>query len=172
METKVAGKITINAKALWRDASSGILNSGPYPPRVNQPTKYTVHWALTNYSTDVSGAQVSAFLQSGAKWTGVTKSNINSQPSYDFSTGKVTWDVGDLMATKGVISQQPEAIFQVEVTPAANQLNQFITFLGNTAVTGKDNFTGIQLNDTGQALTTELPDDQTVGNLPNRGVQQ
>ena len=172
METKVAGKITINAKALWRDASSGILNSGPYPPRVNQPTKYTVHWSLANYSTDVYGIQVSAFLQSGAKWTGVAKSNINSQPSYDFSTGKVTWDVGDLMATKGVISQQPEVIFQVEVTPAANQLNQFITFLGDTAVTGKDNFTGTQLNDTGRALTTELPDDQTIGNLPDRGVQQ
>ncbi|MDP3948942.1 MAG: hypothetical protein Q8Q17_03265 [bacterium] len=172
METKVAGKITINAKALWRDASSGILNSGPYPPRVNQPTKYTVHWALTNYSTDVYGIQVSAFLQSGAKWTGIAKSNISSQPSYDFSTGKVTWDAGDLMATKGVISQQPEVIFQVEVTPAANQVNQFITFLGDTAVTGKDNFTGTQLNDTGRALTTELPDDQTVGNLSNRGVQQ
>jgi len=76
------------------------------------------------------------------------------------------------MATKGVISQQPEVIFQVEVTPAANQLNQFITFLGDTAVTGKDNFTGTQLNDTGRALTTELPDDQTIGNLPDRGVQQ
>ncbi|MDO8664856.1 MAG: hypothetical protein Q7K44_04950 [Candidatus Liptonbacteria bacterium] len=172
METKVAGKIAIGAKAFWRDASSGILNNGPYPPRVNQPTKYTVHWLLTNYSTDVSGIQTSAFLQSGAKWTGVTKSNIDNQPSYDSSTGKVTWDVGNLMATKGVISQQPEAIFQVEVTPAENQLNQLITFLSDTSVTGQDNFTGIQLSDTGQALTTALPDDKTIETSVSRGVQQ
>lgn len=172
METKIAGKIALGAKALWRDASSGILNSGPYPPRVNQPTKYTVHWLLANYSTDVYGVQVSAFLQSGAKWTGVAKSNINNQPIYDFSTGKVTWDAGDLMATKGVISQRPEAIFQIEVTPAANQVNQFVTFLGETSVEGKDNFTGLQLGDTAQALTTALPDDQTIGGSVNRGVQQ
>lgn len=172
METKVAGKIAIDAKALWRDASSGILNSGPYPPRINQPTKYTVHWLLANYSTDVSGIQVSAFLQSGAQWTGVTKSNTNNQPSYDSSTGKVTWSVGDLMATKGVISQKPEAIFQVEVTPAVNQANQFITFLGDTTADGKDNFTGEQISDTGQALTTALPDDQTIVNVSNREVQQ
>jgi len=172
METKVAGKIAIDAKAFWRDASSGILNSGPYPPLVNQPTKYTIHWLLTNYSTDVSGVQVSAFLQSGAKWTGVTKSNTDNQPAYDSSSGKVTWDVGDLMATKGVISKQPEAIFQVEVTPAMNQLNQAITFLSDTGVTGQDNFTGTELGDTKQALNTLLPDDQTIVNLQNRTVQQ
>ncbi len=172
METKVTGKIAVGAKALWRDASSGILNDGPYPPRVNQPTKYSIHWLLTNYSTDVSGTQVSAFLQSGAQWTGVTKSNTDNQPSYDSSTGKVTWNAGDLMATKGVISQQPEAIFQIEVTPAVNQLNQTITFLGETTATGQDNFTGTQLSSTAQALTTLLPDDQTVVNLTNKGVQQ
>ena len=171
METKVAGKIAISVKALWRDASSGILNSGPYPPRVNQPTKYTIHWLLTNYSTDVSGVQASAFLQSGARWTDITKSNTDNQPKYDSTTGKVTWDVGSLMATKGVISQKPEAIFQVEVTPAVNQVNQLITFLGDTSVDAQDNFTGTQLSDTGQALTTALPDDQTITS-GDRGVQQ
>lgn len=171
METKIAGKIALGAKALWRDAASGILNNGPYPPRVNQPTQYTVHWALANYSTDLSGVRVSAFLQSGAKWTDVVKSNTVNQPSYNPSSGEITWDVGDLMATKGVISDKPEAVFQVEVTPSIGQLNQAITFLGNATVTGQDNFNGTQLKDVSQTLTTALPDDQTI-NVLNRGVQQ
>lgn len=171
-ETKVAGKVTIQTKAFWRDASSGILNNGPYPPRVNRPTQYTIHWLLKNYSTDVSGVTVSAFLQSGARWTGKIKSNTIADPSYDSSSGKVTWNVGDLMATKGVISQQPEAIFQVEVTPAVNQLGQIITFLDNTSLQWQDNFVNANFNDVYRAMTTFLDDDTTIGALSNKGVQQ
>ncbi|MEK7547152.1 MAG: hypothetical protein AAB536_03180 [Patescibacteria group bacterium] len=172
LENKIAGKAQIQAKALWRDATSNILNSGPYPPRVNQPTKYTIHWIVTNYSTDVSGVKVSAFLQSGARWTGVVKSNTDSQPSYNSSTGEVTWDVGDLMATKGVISKPAEGIFQVEVTPALNQVGQFITFLGNTGIQWQDDFVGAQFSDSYQSLTTMLMDDTTISASADRRVQQ
>jgi len=171
-ETKIAGMLQIQTKALWRDAASGFLNSGPYPPRVNQPTRYTIHWVLTNYATDVSGVQVSAFLQSGARWTGNVKSNIDNQPSYDPTSGKVTWDVGDIMANKGVINQPLEAVFQVEVTPAVNQAGQFVTFLGNTSIQWQDNFVNAQLSDSYRAMTTGLSDDPTIGVSINRSVQQ
>ncbi len=171
-ETKVAGKLQIQAKALWRDAASGILNNGPYPPRVNQPTQYTVHWILTNYATDASNVQVSAYLQSGARWTGKVKSNTDNTPAYDQSSGKVTWNAGDIMANKGVINGPAEAVFQVELTPAVNQAGQYITFLGNTSVQWQDNFIGSQLTDSYKALTTALMDDPSIGISVNRSVQQ
>ncbi len=172
-ENKIAGKVDIQAKAFWRDATSGILNSGPYPPRVNKPTQYTIHWILANYVTDASGVEVSAFLQSGARWTGKVKSNTaSSSPSYDPTSGKVIWNIGDIIANKGVISNPVEAVFQVEVTPAANQLNQYITFLGDTSVKWADNFIDAQYTGSEQALTTALQDDTTIGSFVSRGVQQ
>lgn len=171
-QTKVSGALKIKAKALWRDAASGFVNSGSYPPRVNQPTQYTVHWLLSNYATDISGAQVSAFLQSGARWTGKVSSSIDSKPEYDSASGKITWNIGDIMANKGVISDPIEAVFQVEVTPAVNQIGQYITFLGNTSIQWHDNFTDAQLSDSYVSLNTLLVDDATIGVMVNRTVQQ
>jgi len=42
LETKIRGQADIDTKIYFRDASSGILNTGPFPPKVNKPTKYTV----------------------------------------------------------------------------------------------------------------------------------
>ncbi|MBI4085514.1 MAG: hypothetical protein HY432_03365, partial [Candidatus Liptonbacteria bacterium] len=172
IETKIAGKVQVQAKALWRDAASDILNKGPYPPRVNQTTQYAIHWIVKNYATDVSGVKVSGFLQSGARWTGVVKSNTGGKPSYNSSTGEVTWNVGDMIATKGVISQPAEAIFQIEVTPAINQVGQFITFLGNTIVKWHDNFVNADFNDSFPSLNTMLPDDTTISPSADRTVQK
>lgn len=171
METKVAGKTDIQAKAYWRDASSGILNKGPYPPRVNQPTQYTIHWIVANYGTDVSGVNVSAFLQSGARWTGNVKSNVASAPVYDQNSGRVSWGIGDLSAGTGVISAPPEAVFQVELTPNISQLNQILPILSETKLQANDNFTSSTIESSAPVADTSLPDDKTI-TTSQRGVQQ
>ncbi len=172
LETKISGKLKIQSKALWRDASSGILNKGPFPPVVNKPTQYTIHWLVSNYATDVSNIEVNASLQAGARWTGVVKTNIASQPSYDSASGKIIWDVGNMTATKGIISPPAEAIFQIELTPAINQAGQLITFLSDTRIQGQDTFTNSALSGSAPVLTTGLPDDSTIGSTVNRTVQQ
>lgn len=162
LETKVAGDLEIDALAFYRDAASGILNSGPYPPRVNQATEYTIHWRVKNYATNVSNVVVSAFLQSGARFTGVVKSNIGSEPTYNQNSNKITWQIDELPATKGVISEPAEAIFQVELTPAVNQIGKQLDILGKTDIRGQDDFTGMTLVDIDTELRTDLPDDNTV----------
>jgi len=47
LETKVRGVIMIQTKVYFRDASSGIVNRGVWPPRVNKSTNYTVHFLIT-----------------------------------------------------------------------------------------------------------------------------
>ena len=66
METKVRGEVAVAATGYRNDALSGITNTGPYPPTVNQPSQYTIHWDVTNYSVDATNTIVSAYLQSGA----------------------------------------------------------------------------------------------------------
>ena len=64
-ENKVRGNVEIVSQGYFRDAATGIVNNGPFPPKVSQPTQYTIHWLLTNYATDVRNIVVKATLPRG-----------------------------------------------------------------------------------------------------------
>ncbi len=163
LTNKVGGEIALTAAGYFKEKTSGITNTGPYPPKVDQPTQYTVHWNIVNYSTDAENVTVSAYLQSGSTFTGVVKSNIaSSTPTYDPGTGLVSWTIPYIPATTGVISPPVQAIFQVSNTPAVNQVGQTITLLGPTSLTATDAFTSSTIQVTAGAVTTQLPNDPSV----------
>lgn len=168
LENKVAGVIDFDAKAYFRDAASGILNSGPFPPKVNTPTQYTIHWVIKNYATDMTKIQISAFLKSGARWTGNIKSNVSSEPKYNSASNEVRWEIDKIVAGQGIVNEPVETIFQVEVTPAVNQVGQSIEFLGESVLRAMDSFVSLPFEDKDQKLTTDLPDDPTVGSADKR----
>lgn len=170
LETKVQGLTTIEAKAYFRDANSGILNGGPFPPKVNQATEYTFHWTIKNYSTDVSNVKVGAFLESGVVFTGAVKSNISSQPTYNNLTQEVIWNIDKIVATKGVISEPIEAIFQIQATPDITQVKHFQPLLNKTKIEAQDNYTGLTLENIALPVNTQLPYDLTV--KPGEGEVQ
>ncbi|MFA5083816.1 MAG: hypothetical protein WC475_00310 [Candidatus Paceibacterota bacterium] len=165
LETKVAGAVGIQARAYFRDATSGILNGGPWPPRVNQTTQYTVHWLITNYATDVSNVEVRAFLESGVRFTGQVKGNVDSLPTYNDRTQEVIWTINKISATKGVISQPLEAIFQIEAVPNSNQIGNYQPLIRETNISASDDFTGKTLLNQAAGITTALPDDLTVSQI-------
>ncbi|TRZ64275.1 MAG: hypothetical protein D4Q79_01915 [Spirochaetia bacterium] len=154
IKNNVSGAVAIVAKAPFYDPSSGISNKGQFPPRVNQPTNFTIHWTITNYSTDVSNVKISAFLQSGVRWTDQVKSSINSVPSYDERTQEIVWNIDKVLATQGVILSPIEAIFQVEATPNVTQVGQNMPLLGQTTIQAKDDFNNIILNNSAAPLTS------------------
>ncbi len=170
LETKVKGMVALRAKALWRDAAWGILNDGPYPPKLNQPTQYTIHWIVTNYSTDIGAVRMEAFLQSGAKFIGKAKSTVATLPQYDATTGRVTWDIPTIAATRGVLGAPVEGVFQIEATPSVTQIGQDVVLTGPVRLQANDLFTGTALESTVEALTTALPEDATI-QLRDRRVQ-
>lgn len=167
-EIKVAGAIEVDAKAFYRDAASGIVNSGPFPPRVNRATRYTIHWIIKNYSTDTTKVKVSAYLQSGSKFTGMVTSTIAAKPEYNSASGEVVWNIGNLTAGKGIIGQPVEAVFQIEHMPAVNQEGARASLVGETSVIAFDSFTGTELTDKDAELTTDLPDDASLQGVEKR----
>jgi len=167
LETKIRGKAVVDAQALWRDAASGILNSGPYPPVANRGTQYTVHWVVTNFSTDLGGVRVRASLPAGVVFTGNAKSNTGSSPTAD-EAGVVTWEIPSLPAAKGVIGAPAEAVFQIEATPAVTQVGQTMQILGETRLEAKDLFTETDISAADGFLTTDLPDDKTITETDRR----
>ncbi|KKW45959.1 MAG: hypothetical protein A3A43_00340 [Candidatus Liptonbacteria bacterium RIFCSPLOWO2_01_FULL_56_20] len=162
LETRVAGQIAVRALGFFRDAAAGILNAGPYPPKVNAPTQYSIHWVIQNYATDVSNVVVSAFLQSGTRFTGTVVSTIDAKPVYNAASGEVRWEIGNLAATKGVIGQPLEAVFQIENTPAVNQVGQTIPLLGETRIQANDMFVNAALVNSAPSVLSDVRDDPTI----------
>ena len=162
LETKVAGRVTLYPGGFFRDAQSGILNNGPFPPRVGVPTNFTIHWAISNFATDVDNVEVRARLEDGVNFTGNVKGNTDSLPEFDANTREVVWRVGRLLATTGVIGEKPEAVFQIEAIPSQSFIGKYFPLLGNVSVQGADEFTGTQISSTAQAITTRLLGDPTV----------
>ncbi|HUC31397.1 MAG TPA: hypothetical protein VMR99_01760 [Candidatus Paceibacterota bacterium] len=165
LTSKVGGVIALTANAYAKETAPGITNTGPYPPKVDQPTEYSIHWDIVNYSTDATSVTVSAYLQSGSTFTGVATSTgilSTSTPTYDAGTGLVTWTIPFIPATTGVISPPAQAIFQITNTPAINQIGQAVTLLGPTTLTATDEYTGSPVIFTAPAVTTHLTSDPSV----------
>ena len=159
---KVGGAIAVDAVGYRYETGDTIVNSGPYPPKVNQPTTYTIHWRVTDYSTDVGGVTVSAYLQSGTMCTGKTTSTVMPGPFCNAVTGEITWSIPSIPAATGILSAPLEAVFQVQNMPAVNQVGQILTLLGKTSVTATDKFTGATLSASASPITTSIPEDKAV----------
>lgn len=155
LKNNVSGAVTIIPKLFFYDPSSGISNKGQLPLVVNKSTNFTIHWTIINYSTDISDIKISGFLQSGIRWTGQVKSNINSLPSYNERTNEVTWNIDKILATQGVISSPIEAIFQIEATPNITQANQLMPILSKTTIQAMDNFNNKILINSATAISSE-----------------
>lgn len=163
LTNKIGGEMTLSANGYAKEITSAIKNTGPYPPTVDEPTEYTVHWNLANYSTDMENVTVSAYLQSGTTFTGVATSTVASSTfTYNAGTGQVTWTIPYIPATAGVVGGPVQEIFQISNTPAVNQVGQAPTLVGPATLTATDEFTSSTVEATADAITTRLPNDPSV----------
>jgi hypothetical protein len=170
IENKVRGQVSVDAFGLYRDASWKILNKGPYPPRVNQLTQYSIHWRIKNYANDISNIKISGFILPGTNYTGIFKSNIDVKPEYNKDSGLFSVSIPFIPANRGVINEPIEIVFQVENTPSINQVGDDIVLLSQTKFEAKNEFTGENINFSLPEIKTNLPNDPTI-NLINRKVQ-
>ncbi|MFA4999687.1 MAG: hypothetical protein WC519_03125 [Parcubacteria group bacterium] len=158
---KVAGKIEASAKALYRDAASGVINEGIFPPAAGQPTEYSIHWDVMNYSTDMSEVEISAETPPGVEFVRQVKIDAGEFTA-DQTNGRIVWKIPKVLATTGVLSDSLTAIFQIRATPNASQVGQYMPILGPTSITATDDFTGTVFSTFQEFITTELPSDGTV----------
>jgi uncharacterized repeat protein (TIGR01451 family) len=163
LTTELGGQIVLAAKAYHKEpAASGIKNSGPYPPKVNQATQYTIHWLLTNYATDADNVTIRAFLQSGSTCTGPIATPASTTLVCDPASGQVTWQIPIVPATTGITGKPLEAVFQITNTPAVNQIGQDVTLIGQATLSATDGFTSSTMQSSVGSMTTALPDDASV----------
>ena len=153
-DVKVSGLALLTARGFWNDPETGIADSGTLPPKVGQPTQYTIHWLIKNFSTDLNSVEVSAPLAPGVKWTGTASANLGSAPVYQASENSVVWDIDRVAATKGVLSDPAEAIFQVEATPDASMVGKAEPLIGPTSMKAIDAFTDLNSSENAPSIDT------------------
>jgi len=162
LETKVGGKVEVDARGFFRDAVTGILNKGPWPPKVGQSTQYTVHWFLTNFSSDVRDIEVRAAVEDGVVFTGIIRSNTTPPPEINQESGEIIWKIDRLVATTGITGEKPEAIFQIEANPTLDKKGNYMPLLSVTQVKAFDEFGETEIFNSDEAITTQLSHDSTV----------
>lgn len=82
---------------------------------------------------------------------------------YNIQTREIIWEIPKLNANTGILSPSKEVVFQISVTPTEADVGEFLKILNETMATGYDEFIGATVEGIGDALTTELPDDESVG---------
>jgi len=162
MTQRIAGKVTVSVKALYRDAASKIINEGVFPPVVGEPTEYSIHWSAGSYSTDMSDVEISATLPPGVEFARQVKVDAG-EFLFDAESRKIIWRIPKLLATTGVLSEPLSAIFQIRATPSAEHIGAYMPILGSVNITAIDDFIGdIFSSISEEPTTTELRGDNTV----------
>jgi uncharacterized repeat protein (TIGR01451 family) len=160
MDIKLNSKLILDVKGYYSDAE--IPNSGPIPPKVNEETSFTIHWVAANVSNDVTGARVEAVLPTGVLMTGKTFPD-SAKISYNERTNSLIWEIGNMAAGAGILSEKKEVKFQVKMKPSPDQIGREAPILGKSTFTAKDSFTGEDLRFETDAKNTQLREDASVG---------
>ncbi|MBU6490839.1 hypothetical protein KGQ25_01605 [Patescibacteria group bacterium] len=147
---KIATAVVLQASSLH--ASGPFANSGPIPPRANQPTTYAIVWNARTDGNAVAGGAVTAVLPSYVSYT--NKTSGTGSFSYDAGSRTVTWNTGDL--SQGTSAQ---GSFQVSLTPSTSQKGTAPSLTGTATFSGYDRFAGVQVSATANPVTTETTGD-------------
>jgi len=169
---KINTELDLRTKVYYYESNSGIINTGPIPPKVDQLTNYTVHWQIFNTSNDLENIKVETVLPQGTIWSDHYINNAEgSEVYYNERTKEMVWDIGSVPAGTGIVNSLYELIFQIGIVPSINQINTSPILLNQCFTEGKDIFTNKILSDFTREVTTHLRDDPKIGSKEGRVVE-
>ncbi len=138
---------------------SGIFtNTGPVPPKANQPTTYTIVWTITNSANTLSDVRAVATLPTYVDWMD-SFYPTNDGVSYDDTTRTVTWNMGQVTSGTGFSGNPRTISFQVKLNPSTSQVGSVPKLVLDTNVTARDTFTTQTLTTTKPPVSTLLQND-------------
>ena len=136
---------------------SSISNSGSVPPTAGKSTIYNITWNIKNYFSDAKNVKVKAILPQNVKLTGeIMPTNESSNFSFDSTSREIVWSVGNVLAGTGVNGDPITLSFQVSLTPNSSQKGSVAPLIGQTTITGENQFTDTTITATDSAVDTNL----------------
>lgn len=139
-------------------SSGGFTNSGPIPPKAEQPTTYTIIWTVDNTANTLSGAEVKASVPAYVKLLGQALP-ADENISFNSNNGEIVWKVGSVDTYTVNNKRRRQVAFQVSVTPSVAQIGQAPVLLNQSILTAHDDFTEETLTSSVSPLTTRFSTD-------------
>ena len=133
-------------------------NSGPFPPKVDGKTTYTIKLSMTSSANDISNVVAKAALPPYVHFLSMvnpTTEDIHIDPV----SGNLVWNVGTVPKGSGFTGNPRTVYFQVELDPSATQLGTAPVLVNSISASGTDTYTNTALSSTWKEITTRLLND-------------
>ena len=157
--SKINTRFTLEADGRYYTDDLVKLGSGPLPPQVGQTTTYVIFWRLANTINEVENVVVTSILPPEVNFTGQSTVSAGSSVTFNPNTREVRWELNRLPAGAGASFAQPEASFEVAVTPIPSDANKILVLIKTTTATARDVSSGADLIATAKFITTEIDND-------------
>lgn len=151
---KIGSDATLVAEGLLESNPFG--SNGPRPPKVEYETTYAIAWQVTNTTSDLENASVTAQLPPYVRWVGLS-SPLSEQLTYNKIDNTITWQLGDVVAGTGVRGNTPRKVtFALGLVPSASQIGISPLIIQNQQLRAVDAYTGASVSWDASDLTTDL----------------
>ena len=161
-------KKIVKIESNFQIASSALYKSGPFPPKAESETQYSVTWTLSNGTNAISGAVARSVLPGYVKWIGSSSHTENIQ--FNQVTNEVIWNIGSARANIGGGSNR-EVSFTIALNPSLSQVGSVPQLMKEIFLSGTDVFTGTLVKDKRQSINTDISDDPNFQTGFDRVVQ-
>ena len=152
---RYTARIQFAAQSLY--STGPIKNTGPYPPKANQETSYTITWTARPSENPLTNVVAKATLPPGVIWNGVIVPQAETI-SYNPENRIITWNIGSLPKATN-ISLSKSVSFQVKARPTTSQIGAEISLLSETTITATDAQANISLSANRPPLSSRLDAD-------------
>lgn len=149
---RFASRLQFASQALY--SIGKIKNSGPFPPRVDKDTTYTIDWTMMPVENPLTESVAKATLPIGVSWVGVI-SPQSEVVSFDPDTRVVSWNIGGVPRANSTRFSRSVS-FQIKVHPTSSQVDSELQLLGETTINAFDTVAGTNLSITRAPLTSRL----------------
>jgi hypothetical protein len=157
---KVASDLGITAAGYYHQNPFGA--SGPVPPQANSETTYAILFNVTNTTSKIRNAKLTAVMPNYIRSLGPTMyAPFSERISFNLEDGSLTWLIGDIDPGAGVNGSPPrQAAIAIGFTPSTSQIGTKPVILKDVTLSGTDDATGVAVSRTAPDVTTNLVNDQ------------
>ncbi|MFA5249692.1 MAG: hypothetical protein WC397_04135 [Candidatus Paceibacterota bacterium] len=121
-------------------------SSGSLPLEPDKSNTFAVVWKITNSYNKVGNVKIRATLPEGVNFTGEVWPPENSGITFDSVSREILWQVGDLEAGSGVLTDPKVCAFQLAVSPASQDSGRELLLLDTAQISGEDQWTRTTLS--------------------------
>jgi len=139
-------------------------SAGPLPPKVGNETTYALVFTVTNTTSKIDDAVLTAELPSYVRWTGFHTPS-SEKIEFDAKNSRIVWRLNTIEPGTGLSGKAPRQVaISIGFTPSASQIGSAPVLVKNVTLIGQDAVgTGVQRTATPDVTTNLLSVSQAGG---------